>query len=191
MQTLYTCTTVLNDKVCKLATPPLCKHLYTNIVSLVLVYTTSEPCNATIKLLMQIQILLGEWHLTCISGYTKCSIVKIVFYHTFPSIFLLSHNPHSHHTSVTEVCLSLSPCPHITDIHPEWGTTDCYLRYCLMTYHNISVRPWPINSRREQLREYLTQQSSRSHVHASSTWHTTINTMLVLCYIHNYIFEWL
>ena len=190
MQTLYTCTTVLN-KVCKLATPPLCKHLYTNIVSLVLVYTTSEPCNATIKLLMQIQILLGEWHLTCISGYTKCSIVKIVFYHTFPSIFLLSHNPHSHHTSVTEVCLSLSPCPHITDIHPEWGTTDCYLRYCLMTYHNISVRPWPINSRREQLREYLTQQSSRSHVHASSTWHTTINTMLVLCYIHNYIFEWL
>ena len=65
-----------------------------------------------------------------------------------------------------------------------WGTPWC-------TYHNISVRPWPINSRREQLREYLIQQSSRSTVHASSTWHTTINTMLVLCYIHNYIFEWL
>ena len=29
-----------------------------------------------------------------------------------------------------------------------WGTA-------WWPYHNISVRPWPINSRREQLREYL------------------------------------
>ena len=119
------CTQISHDEPCKLAKPPLCKHLHMITEGLVLVYTTSRTA---VNYLCRYQTFT-EMILSSIF-VSDCEIAKYVLFCYTMSLLTSNHLvlPHSDRG----VC-SLS-----TDSDPEQGTSDCYQRDCLMAYHNIS-----------------------------------------------------